>query len=110
MLFMLFPTLVVLVTIGPAGPAAIAAETGVIKVAGKTEKSTGEEGLLLNLEPLPSDLETSKDFDSRPVGQRKKWQFDTGYFDFDDRKSGLIEPGDNSQNYSGIRFRRPSRK
>ncbi len=107
MLFMLFPTLIVLVAIGPVGPAAAAAETGVIKVA---EKNTDEEGLLLNLEPLPSDLETSKDFDSRPVGQRKKWQFDTGYFDFDDRKSGLIEPGDNSQNYSGIRFRRPSRK
>ncbi len=113
MLFMLFPTLIVLVAIGPVGPAAVAAETGIIKVAGKTaktEKNTDDEGFLLNLEPLPSDLETSKGFDSRPVGQRKKWQFDTGYFDFDDRKSGLIEPGDNSQNYSGIRFRRPSRK
>jgi hypothetical protein len=113
MLFMLFSTLGLSVAVAPLGPSTVTAQDSVIKVAGKTaktEKSTDEEGFLLNLEPLPSDLETSKDFDSRPVGQRKKWQFDTGYFDFDDRKSGLIEPGDNSQNYSGIRFRRPSRK
>lgn len=113
MLLMLFSTLAVLLAVAPLGPSAVTAEDGVIKVAEKStkiEKRTDEEGFLLNLEPLPSDLESSKDFDSRPVGQRKKWQFDTGYFDFDDRKSGLIEPGDNSQNYSGIRFRRPSRK
>lgn len=110
MSFMVFSTLVALSTLGSTGPAPTTFEGGIIKVAEKTANRADGEAGSLNLEPLPSDLETSKDFNSQPIGQRKRWKFDTGYFDFDDRKSGLIEPGDNSQNYSGIRFRRPTRK
>ncbi len=109
MAFMLIPSLVVLSAIGFVGSVPSTSGDDLVRVAEKTAKKTDGEGVLLNLEPLPSDLETSKDFNSKPIGQRKRWKFDTGYFDFDDRKSGLIEPGDNSQNYSGIRFRRPSR-
>jgi len=108
MRFVSGPTLVFLVALFPFGPAAIAGENGVVTVADQADKTTDEDGFLLHLEPLPSELETSKDFDSKPVGRRQKWQFDTGYFDFDDRQSGLIPPGDDTQNYSGIRLRRPT--
>lgn len=52
-------------------------------------------------------VESGNDYTSRPVGNRKKWELDTGYFDFDDRKSGILPPGDTSGDYSGIRLRRP---
>ena len=110
MSFMVLSTLVALSAVGATGPAPAPVASGIIKVAENSANRADGGGAVLNLEPRPSDLETSKDFNTQPIGQRKRWQFDTGYFDFDDRTSGLIEPGDNSQNYSGIRFRRPSRK
>ena len=53
-------------------------------------------------------LEAGNAYTSRSVGKRDKWELDTGYFDFDDRQSGILPPGDNATgDYSGIRLRRP---
>ena len=53
-------------------------------------------------------LEAGNAYTSRSVGKREKWELDTGYFDFDDRQSGILPPEDNATgDYSGIRLRRP---
>ena len=56
-----------------------------------------------SLEKFDSD----SNYKSRPVGTGNKWELDTGYFDFDDRNSGILPPGDTTGDYSGIRLRRP---
>lgn len=62
-------------------------------------------GLNTNLDDLDG-ADQQQDITSRFEGPRKKWEFDTGYFDFDDRQSGVLLPGDTSQDYSGFRIRR----
>ncbi len=46
-------------------------------------------------------------FDSRPVGARQKWQLDNGYFETDERITGTKRPDHATEDYSGIRLRRP---
>jgi hypothetical protein len=51
--------------------------------------------------------DTKKSFATKPVGARQKWQLDKGYFDNDERVTGVTPLGEASEDYSGIRLRRP---
>lgn len=51
--------------------------------------------------------DTKNSFTTKPVGARQKWQFDKGHFDSDERVTGVTRPGEASEDYSGIRLRRP---
>jgi len=84
---------------------------------GKAGERGGEKWQADNL-PATLDLdpkiggEVSEDkkgpFASKPVGARQKWQLDNGYyFDNDERVTGVTRPGEASEDYSGIRLRRP---
>ena len=44
---------------------------------------------------------------SKPVGSRKRWDLDLGYFGAEERQSGVRPTGEDTGDYSGIRLRRP---
>lgn len=50
------------------------------------------------------------DYISKPVGQKERWQFDSGYFEYDNQQSNRLPSGDTRGDYSGIRLRRPRQK
>jgi hypothetical protein len=54
------------------------------------------------------DLTTPSDFVSRPVGQQQKWKIDRGHFGNDDPGTSQFDDA-RSDDYSGIRLRRPRR-
>jgi hypothetical protein len=66
----------------------------------------------LDLEPrLDTQKLDGRDdaFASKTIGVRQKWQLDRGHFDTDERISGVARPDEASEDYSGIRLRRPRR-
>ena len=54
------------------------------------------------------DLSMHSEFVSKPVGQRGRWQADRGYFGNDDPGTYQFDDA-RTDDYSGIRLRRPRR-
>jgi hypothetical protein len=50
------------------------------------------------------------DYLSRPVGSKQRWQFDSGYFEYDNQQSNRLPSGDTRGDYSGFRLRRARQK
>lgn len=105
--------LVALCLVSAGGTSSVAQDSGTQSnhaEGGSSQSRDVQKPSELDLDPDLNTLSQDRpdgSYSSKSVGAKQKWQMDKGYFDSDEQRTGVTRPDESSQDYSGIRLRRP---